>query len=89
MTKPIAVQNQEAVNKARESNKTLHFTYMNSAGELSSKHVEPYDQHPKGDMFFGYDLFEHKTKTFRYANMRLLSQGVEFTPRFEKKENQP
>lgn len=84
MTKPVAVQNQEAVSSARESNKTVHFTYMNSKGELSSKHVEPYDS--KGDMFFGYDLFEHKTKSFKYANMRLVSEGGEFSPRFEKKD---
>lgn len=83
MTKPISVQNQEAVTKAAKSNKTLHFTYMNSKGELSSKHVEPYET--KGDMFFGFDLFEHKIKCFKFGNMRLLSQGIEFAPRFENK----
>ena len=80
--KNLIEENKALVTEASWS-KTLFFRYTNNAGETTPKQVEVYDL--KADVFFGWDLVENKTKTFRYDRMDSVSIGEPFKPRFDKK----
>lgn len=75
------MENLELVELASRS-VTLKFDYVNAKGEKKTYEVEPYDYNES--IFYGYDVHELKTKTFKYEKMSNVLLGNSFTPRFEK-----
>lgn len=62
---------------------SIKFDYVNQKGEKKSYEVEPYDYNES--LFYGYDVNELKTKSFKYEKMSNVLLGYAFTPRFESK----
>lgn len=72
----------KAVEKASWK-RNLEFLYTSDNGKTTLRNVEVYDYGTEG--FYGFDLEDEKTKTFKYAKVTMPTVGEAFEPRFQPK----
>ena len=58
---------------------TLRFTYEDSKGEVTQRHVEPYEI--KGDRLFAHCLDRDSIRQFKIEKMEGVIHGEKFRPR--------